>query len=159
MACWGDREIESEDDHAEVHSCSSIEGDLAIAEQAWLSSLALPCLTTVGGDLLMIGNEAMTGVGDLSGLTTVGGDMDVGDNMSMTTLEGLSNLTYVGGFLHIYRNDVLSRVDSMSSLTYVGDDLLIQENDQLCQTDAEAFAAGVDVMATVVVSDNGGDCD
>jgi hypothetical protein len=159
VACWGDFEVESEEDHTEVHACSSIEGDLAVVEQAWLSSLALPCLTTVGGDLLMIENEAMTGVGDLSSLTTVGGDMDVGSNMTMTTLEGLSSLTYVGGFLHIYRNDALSSVDALSSLTYVGNDLLIQENGQLCQTDAEAFASGVDVMDTVFVSGNGGTCD
>ena len=36
-----------------IHLCESISGDLDVAEQDWLVTLDLPCLTTLGGDLLI----------------------------------------------------------------------------------------------------------
>ena len=157
-ACWGDIEVEDEEDLADVQACSSIEGDLAVTEQSWLDTLALPCLTTVGGTLMILDNTGMDVMASMPHLTTVGGDMDIGNNPDLIVLGDLQSLSYVGGFLHVYGNDMLNSLEPLSTMSYIGDDLQIQDNPQLCQTDAEAFAAEVDVMGEVVVVDNG-ECD
>ena len=129
-SCADDYDITSESELEAIAQCESIEGYLWFHEHAWLTSIDLPCLTTVGGGLDIEGNASLTTL-DMPSLTTVGDDLYIWDNDALTSLGGLPGLTTVGGYLDISLNDCLS------------------------QADAEAFAAGLTVGFDVVVEDNG----
>ena len=58
--CDGDFGIENSTDLDDVERCASIEGDLRIVGQDWLTSIDLPCLTTVGGNLIILSNGCLS---------------------------------------------------------------------------------------------------
>ena len=58
--CEGDYGIENESDLEAIALCESISGDLDFSSQSWLTSLDLPCLTSVGGGLLIQQNDNLT---------------------------------------------------------------------------------------------------
>ena len=128
--CEGDYNIDIERDIEAIAQCESISGNLDFDNEDWLTSIDLPCLTSVGGDLIIENNNALTSV------------------------DGLSSLTTVGGPLEILDCDALANID-MPALTSMGGDLTIYDNYCLSQAEAEAFAASIDVGDEVSVSDNG----
>ena len=68
----------------------------------------LASLTTVGGDLILYSNHALTDVDPLSNLTSVGGELGITNNDTLIHLDGLWGLTDVGGTLSISDNAVLT---------------------------------------------------
>ena len=108
--------------------CESVAGNLTI--DCGLTSIDLPCLTSVDGRLDIFDNGTLTSL-DMPVLTSVGGALYIGWNPALTSLDGLSSLTSVGGYLYIQLNDCLD------------------------QAEAEVFAASLDVWGDVTVEDNG----
>ena len=155
--CEGNYTIESESDLNAITQCESITGTLRFDDQDWLTSLDLPCLTSVGEDLYINNNPALTSF-DIPALTFLGGIgggfVGIGNNPALTNLAGLSSLESVG-YLYIYFNGSLTSLDGLSSLETVSWDLGIWDNDCLSQGEAEAFAAGLIAGGVVDVYDNG----
>jgi hypothetical protein len=111
VPCLGAYDIQNSLDLDAFALCESISGDLRFVSQAWLTSVDLPCLTAVGGNLQIVGNNALT---DIS---------------------GLSNLTSVGERLNFYGNRALcqSLVDAFVAACTVGGSVLdITGNDSGC---------------------------
>lgn len=133
--CMGEYDVESPSDYPVVQQCESISGTLRFYELDWLTSIEMPDLTTVGEDLI------------------------IADNDALTNLDGLSSLITVGGWLVIYGNDVLTSLDGLSGLTTVGGSLDIHANRCLSPDEAEAFAASLVISGDVEVYDNGWDED
>ncbi|MDP6932404.1 MAG: hypothetical protein QGG40_05780 [Myxococcota bacterium] len=179
--CTGDYSIASRADLDDVRTCESISGALIVEYLDWLTSIDLPCLTSVEGELsigdndhlrhLKMPNLSYSGGGgltvrdshaltklDLSSLTAVAGDLYIADNNALTKLDGISSLTSVGYQLVIWGNDDLTGLDGLSNLSSVGK-ARIFSNDALCQRDAEAFAGAIDSESEASVYDNAGNCD
>jgi len=112
----------------------SIGGNLLIEGNNVLTSLAgLDSVTFVGGDLYIgdfsyEGNPVLTDITGLNALASVGGGLSIDYNDALSSLTGLNNVTSVGGKLHIYNNDALTSLSGLASLTSIGGDLVIQSN-------------------------------
>ncbi len=65
-------------------------------------------LTTIGENIEIGGNEALSNLTGLNNLTSIGGDIWIGENTALTSLTGLENLTTIGGSLEIFDNDALT---------------------------------------------------
>jgi hypothetical protein len=92
-------------------------------------------LTSIGTDLFIERNDALTNVGGLSGITSVGGNLLVLDNPTLTNVDGLSGLTSVGGIMSVSFNDALANVDGLSGLISVGGSLFVENNSTLTNVD------------------------
>ena len=95
-------EVRNFDTELDVHlaeSCNTISGDLIFQDQS-LTSLDLPELTTVEGDILIADNDDLIDV-TLSSLETVGGTIQIDSNDELTTLS-LPALQTAGG---LYADD------------------------------------------------------
>ena len=133
--------------HIETH-CSSCE-DLSelscltsVGEELWLYNNTaltnlngLSALTSVGDYLIIEGNNALTNLEGLGALTSVGQGLVITDTFDMTSLDGLSALTSVN-YLTIEWNPLITNLDGLSALTSVGERLSITVNDILPDCEA-----------------------
>jgi hypothetical protein len=86
-----------------------VTGDVMVDEARGLTSIDLPNLTSVGG-LFIRTNDALSNL-RFSALTSVGGNLIIGTNDALTSLNGLSNLTSVGGDLDVSSNTALPQCE------------------------------------------------
>ena len=108
---------------------TSVGGDLVITRNPALTNInGLSVLTSVGGSLLIYSNYALNNINGLSGLTSVGGDLDLTANYALTNVDSLSSLTSIGGYLIILGSHALTNVDGLSALTSVGGRLRVYVN-------------------------------
>ena len=138
--------------------CDRVATDLSIIGADIFNLDGLSAITSVGGDLLINGNAALTNMNGLSAITSVGrylwimdnaalpdvnglsalSDVDgarISDNVALTNVNGLSALSDVDG-LYIWNNNALTNVDGLSALT--SEDALyldIRDNDALSNID------------------------
>ena len=103
----GDFETGTQSDIAALTGYTSITGDMNIHESSSTDLSELICLTSVGGDLSLEDNAALTSLDGLSNVTSVGVDLEIAGNHVLTELDGLSALTSVGDNLWIDQNSVL----------------------------------------------------
>ena len=134
-SCEGNYEPLEESDFAIIDQCDSIIGDLEILEQAWLTSIDMPCLTSVGGRLI-VSTPSLTSI-DMSSLTDVGGELRVMSNHTLTSID-VSSLSTVDGGLWVGQNTTLTTID-LSSLTNV-EGLNVTSNDFLTSFNASGLA-------------------
>jgi hypothetical protein len=92
-------------------------GSLEVRNVASLASLSR--LTSVGGDLRILGNGKLTSLAGLEGLTSIGGNLDIWYNHELKSLAGLEGLTTVGGHLHIYDNAQVTSLGALASVSEV----------------------------------------
>jgi Secretion system C-terminal sorting domain/Receptor L domain len=98
----------------------SIGGDMSVYGNDALTSLSgLDNLTSIGGDL-GVGSTTMNSLSGLDKLTSIGGSLGVGHNHVMTSLSGLNSLTSIGGVLGVSQNAVLTSLNGLNSLTSIG---------------------------------------
>jgi len=150
---------------------TEVTGDLAIFETSLEIIDGLECLTTVGGSLILSGNDSLTtmdfsslttvGVGisidynealiamDFNSLTTVGQDLLIEEN-NVLELISFNSLITVGGGIGIDYNESLIAMD-FNSLTSVEQELWIEENDVL---EAMDFSSLISVGAELWIIDN-----
>ena len=105
----------------EIRDCRNIPGSLNVFTNGnWLTDVDLPCLTSIGSDLFITQNRALSGLDGLSNLTSVGGNLVITENRMLSSLDGLSNLTSVGRNVIIRGNPALPSFDDFESLrTYL----------------------------------------
>ena len=115
--------------------CTEIEGNVIIEESDIINLNGLSVLTSIGGSLVVYGNNDLTNFTGLEGLTTIGNCLEIFRNDSLTSLSGLEGLTTIGGYLSIGYNDwgfpgnqSLTSLEGLSNLTSVGTTLLVLGN-------------------------------
>lgn len=150
----GDATILTEQDMARFESYTRITGFVVIYNTK-LTTLKLPKLTSIGGDLQISFNNALSDLDGLPALASVGGALLIGSNSALRNVDGLSKLTTVSGRAIIAGNGSLTSVDGLSSLTSVGGDLAISSNRKLPSGTAEAVANRARVSGKVKIGQNG----
>jgi hypothetical protein len=117
---------------------TTIPGDLALLENPHLASLAgLDRLSRIGGDLQVIGNDALVELADdddagLSGLDTVDGSIVVQGNPALRALWSRgAQLEDVGGSISVIGNPVLIEAKGLGGLTSLPGDLVLRDDDAL----------------------------
>jgi hypothetical protein len=116
---------------------TSLSENLTIECESCTDLSELSCLTSVGGDLSIGGNDVLTNLDGLSALTSVGGGhLIVINNPIITNLNGLSGITSVGENLSIYYNYVLPNCeacDLLDQLTSAPTSINVHDNlDDTC---------------------------
>ena len=80
-------------------------------------------ITHVTGDVRIVGNDALTSLGDFSALQTIGGSFEVGGvrlsdgNDALTSLGDFSALQAIGGSFEVRSNDALNFLGELYRLT------------------------------------------
>ena len=140
-----DLNSQAEVDALGASNCTSIIGNLNIANSADISNLnALVNLTEVGGNLEISSNSNLANVDGLLNVTAVGGSLTISSNASMLNIDGLVSTVSVGGNLVIESNDDLINLDGLVNLTSVGGGLQILSNNSLTNLDGLSSLASVD---------------
>jgi hypothetical protein len=116
--------------------CNEITGDVFIHGSEIINLNGLNVVTSIGGDLWILGNEVLTNLTGLDSLTSIGGDLIIKTNFILTSLAGLEGLTSIGGGLNIggldwEGNDSLTSLLGFTNLTFIGGGISISNNDAL----------------------------
>jgi hypothetical protein len=148
----GNYTIENSVDAHVIRNFSCITGDLTVNAPG-LISLDLPNLESVGGNLLINGNQDLQNIDGLSSLKAVGGDMNFYQNTGVINIDGFSSLKAVGGHMFIQNNIHLQNVNGLSSLETVGGNMQIRTNWELT-CDATALEAQIDVTGGTIIENN-----
>ena len=70
-------------------NCTSVTGTVEINGANILNLAGLSDITSVGGDLRILSNHALTSLNGLGGITSVGGFLWISHNGALTNLDGL----------------------------------------------------------------------
>ena len=92
-------------------------------------------LSSIGGDLVIQENPALTNLDNLANLMTVGGNLNLQYNEALTSISGFTDLNSIGGFLNIAHNDVLGSITDFANLSVIGGNLFIENNPALTNVD------------------------
>ncbi len=104
----------------------SVGGNLEISSNDALTILnGLNNLMSVGGSLSILGNDRLTSLTELNNLTSIGGDLQIRGNYALTSLAPLSKLVSIPGDLEIAGNDSLTSLTGLNNITTIGGDLNI----------------------------------
>jgi len=127
---------------------TSIEGDLEIVGCLSLSNLAgMDGLNSIGGDLEIINNYALAGLSGLQALNYIGNNLTVSFNGGLTSLSGLENVDLSAtNFVSLIGNPLLSTCDLPNICAYLSNTsnpANISGNATGCATRPEVEAACV----------------
>jgi hypothetical protein len=123
--------------------------------------MGLEGITSIGGDLLIIGNDSLTSLTGLEGLDSIGGGLSIGCNAALTSLAGPEGLTYIGGSLSIGYNNALTNLTGLDNID-VGsiNDLYINNNTLLSTCEVQSICNYlVSPNGTIEIHDNANGCD
>jgi hypothetical protein len=110
----------------------SVGGDLKIeSNEALSNTTGLNALTRIDGSFYLYGNLALTCLSGLEHLASIGGDFSLVNNPSMNCMNGLQGLKTIGGMLWIDDNDALANLSGLDNLEAVGGTVRIYSNDCL----------------------------
>ncbi len=133
-------------------TCSTVTGSLIIQGIDINDLTPLGAITSVGWNLSIGGNAALTTLDGLGAITSVGGTLSIGGNAALTTLDGLGAITSVGGTLSIGGNAALTTLDGLGAITSVRGNLVIQSNAAL--TTLDGLGAITSVGGTLFIGGN-----
>ena len=118
---------------------SSVGGDLYIRYNDALTSLpSFTSLRSVGRNLLIRNNAALTSVSGFASLSSVVGRLSISSNAALTSVSGFASLSSVVGRLSI-GGDELTSVSGFGALRSVGGNLSIENNSEI--TSLPSFAS------------------
>jgi hypothetical protein len=104
-----------------IDDCVEITGTLCMIICVNCESLApLAGLTTIGGDLQIIANEAIVDLTGLDSLAAVGGELMIIENETLASLAGLGALESVGGNLIVTDNELLPYCEICELVEHLG---------------------------------------
>lgn len=141
--------------------CTGVGGDLDIRAPGLTSIAGLSSLTSVGGNLIISGNNTLTSLGGLDNVTSVGGDLHVVQNDSLTSLYGLDNVRSVGASVQITENRALTTIAALSTSILISGDVQFRHNYNLRQCDIEEWLTAVSKTCSAPCDHNrvcGPDC-
>ncbi len=127
----GDVVLASGLDLKTVEGAQTITGDLIIDSTQLTSLIGLESLTTLGGSLIVRDNQFLTRLSGsaLSNLETVGGDIEITGNAALTNAD-LPSLLYADS-ITIANNPALVNLGGYASLVEVGTSINITDNSAL----------------------------
>lgn len=111
-------------------NCTELDADVVITGGI-INLHGLNNLTSIGGNLQFLYNNALSNATGLENLTEVGGYVSLVENYVMTSLIGLNNLTTIGSDLLLHKNNVLFSTNGLNSLESIGGALVIDTNPKL----------------------------
>ena len=98
-------------------------------------------LTTIGGDLEIVGDSSLQDLSGLTNLIEIGGELKIASCNSLQNLAGLENLSSIGGWLFIgvwdlysgdfMGNSSLSSLSQLENLTSISGGISIVDNNSL----------------------------
>ena len=163
--------IESAADLAMLDGISEVTRALVINDTDLTDLDALGCVTRVGEQLQIFGNDQLANVDGLVNITEIGGDFIFTENPMVTDFDGAQSLTRVTGSFSMNKNDgmvqvsgfdslvgiethitirdnaVLTNIDGLKGLMLVGGRLAITANPMLCISSVDCVGAGITVPA------------
>lgn len=95
--------------------CDILKGNLWVNNALDIAQLKGAGCAQVTGDLLIEAAD-LPDIKGLSKLTSVGGELIIKNNSALTTLEGLENLTSVGRGIRIEANQALTSIEALSKI-------------------------------------------
>lgn len=128
-------------------------GRLEISNNAQLASIVGAAAPAIGGDLVLRGNRALTGLGTWTGLNRVEGSLTIDDNDGLTTLGALASMRFVTGQVAITGNAALANIDAVNHLSGIGLSVAVTGNTALDSCAALAIDHCVQA-GTVTFSNN-----
>ena len=135
LVCSGDKTYSQ----AVSAGCTSIDGDLLVTATQKSSLDSVSGLNQIGGDLIVVGNPALTTLGTaLDTLLTVGGQIYIVDNAELTTLAALGAVSNVSGRVRIMANPSLSSLEGLSRMA-IGGSLYVSDNNLLAVSAGSAL--------------------
>ncbi len=120
--------------------CPEIEGNVTIHGSDITNLNGLNVLTSIGGYLDIIDNNALTSLNGLDNLTFIWGNLDISGNGVLTSLSGLDNLTSIWGYLDISGNGVLTSLNGLNNIADASiTDLTITNNSSLSTCEVQSI--------------------
>lgn len=106
---------------ASAQSC--LPEGIIFTTQAQIDSFQVnyPGCTEIEGNVTIQGND-ITILDGLSSLTSIGGDLVISGNNSLTSIEGLNNLDTIFGGFYISSNPLLNNLTGLDNLTFIQND-------------------------------------
>jgi len=127
---------------------TSVDGDLWILGNPLLPNLSgLDNLSSVTGELQISGNPALTDLSGLEGLISITENLIIGywypgGNTVLSSLEGLNNLWVVGGEIEIEQNPALTSLAGLDNIMPGSiDGITISDNATLSTCDVQSICA------------------
>jgi len=118
--------------------CTEIMGDATVSGALINNLNGLSVLTSVGGNLSINQNPALSSLSGLDNLASVGNNLVISFNPMLNGLSVLSDLVHIGGSLWINNNDVLTSLAGLENIDAGAvDDLSIHDNPALAYCDLE----------------------
>lgn len=118
----------------------------------YVTSVKLPKLKEVGGDLEIVGTS-LRSLGGLSNIEQISGEVSVMDNASLRYSD-MTKLAEVGQSFIVRDNPMLEQVSTFENLTKVGDDFQVCFNRDLPESEAQALAEKVTIGGDKATNDN-----
>jgi hypothetical protein len=142
----------------EINELTALEearSGLSIQECSSLTTLDLPALTTVGGDVYIYKNASLASL-SAPELSEVNGELRLHWVGDVTDLDGLSGLRKVSGDMFLWGNTNLSDVSGLHDMELLRGDLNISNNPNLTTEDAETLRDTIDtIRGSSTISNNG----
>lgn len=130
-----------------------VNGVLAIASSAALTTLSMPALITIGKDLEITGNAKLSALTGLKALASVGRDLTILDNASLTNLTGLEALPSIGRNLTVSANPLLTGLKGLEQVSSLGGSLEVSYSPAV--TDLSGLASLQGPVVDLIVKHNG----
>ncbi len=109
-------------------NCTDISGDVVISGGNIQNLYGLGNLTSIGGDLQFLYNQALVNLVGMEDLTSVGGNLIFIENYILSSMVGLNNLSFVAGDIAISLNHQMNSLLGLNSVETVGNNLIIASN-------------------------------
>ncbi len=111
--------------------CTEIIGGLYIINGQVQNLNGLINITSIGGSLIITGQEGLASLSGLDNLISIGESMEIDHNRNLTNLTGLYSLTTIGNDAVFYGNYGLENFEGLNLLNNIGGRLIIAGNDDL----------------------------
>jgi len=114
----------------DYQGCTEIEGNVSVLGQFINNLNGLNVVTSIGGNLRVMGTSDLINLSGLENLTSIEGRLDIWNN-ALTSFYGIESLNSIGSYLYIIGNYSLNSLSGLESLTSIDGELEIASNDAL----------------------------
>ncbi len=125
--------------HNNYPDCIQIMGEVEINGNDIISLDGLSQITTIGGNLKIIGNDILTGLSGLDNVTFIDGNLEIIGNPVLSDITGLANIeSSTINDLSIYLNSSLSQCNILSICVYLNEfvgNVDIHSNGMYCNSE------------------------
>ncbi len=140
-------------------NCTEIEGFVYISGNDITNLDGLSVITSIGGNLELVGNENLFSLTGLHSLTSIGGNLTFWGNYGLSCFTGLDSVASIGGVISIIYNPPLTSLSGLGNIDTASIfGLLIQENYSLSNCEVQSvcdYLAGPDAWVEIYLNHQG----